>query len=233
MIWRKATVAACQSLWSAGCGLEGAKWALCKRFGPPYLPLVLIVWLTLPLGKEPGRRHRDDGVGFSSWPRDRGCVGWGIGDCRSRPLSCNWPDASHSMMVGRREGADRRGERQTRNRSKGVAAGHGPSAQPRRQERRHARTRALSGASGNVASGNRHGRRACKAPVVAESQVPGAPRYRQLPVVTASARRRYAHDVVAWRVALVVSGGEPILPPSYIPVVIDGWRSSRRARLRL
>ena len=51
----------------------------CKRYRAPILPLKLISRLTLGLGKEPVRRHRDDGFGFAAWPRDRRHLGRGIG----------------------------------------------------------------------------------------------------------------------------------------------------------
>ena len=50
-----------------------------KRYRFPILPTNLISRLTLGLGKEPVRRHRDDGFGFAAWPRDRRHLGRGIG----------------------------------------------------------------------------------------------------------------------------------------------------------
>ena len=50
-----------------------------KRYRSPILPPNLISRLTLGLGKEPVRRHRDDGFGFATWPRDRRHLGRGIG----------------------------------------------------------------------------------------------------------------------------------------------------------
>ena len=51
----------------------------CKRYRSPILPPNLISRLTLGLGKEPVRRHRDDGFVFATWPRDRRHLGRGIG----------------------------------------------------------------------------------------------------------------------------------------------------------
>ena len=49
-----------------------------KRYRGPILPTNLVLRLTLILGKEPWRRHRDDRFGFATWPRDRRHLGGGV-----------------------------------------------------------------------------------------------------------------------------------------------------------